>query len=491
MTVGVVALPLAMAFAIASGVPPERGLYTAIIAGFLISFLGGSRVQIGGPTGAFVVVVYSIVERHGYDGLVMATFIGAVLLIGMGLFRLGSWIKYIPHPLITGFTSGISLVIVSSQVKDFFGLAIESVPADFVAKWHTYFSAASTWSSPALLTGMGTLILVLLLRQFAPKAPWGVIAIVLATCVAYMADLSVETIQSRFGDLPRGLPLPGFHLNWDKFRDVIPDAITIAILAGIESLLSAVIADGMVGGRHKSNCELVAQGLANLGAICFGGIPATAAIARTATNVRTGAATPVAGMLHAIFLFLILFFFAPMVGYIPLPALAAVLMVVSWNMSEFTRFYHLLKAPRGDVAILLAAFFLTVFVDLTVAVEVGMILAAFLFMKQMGDLRQVVTPHSRDDAKGLTVYEMRGPLFFGVADRLKDIFQNFDKPPKVFVLKMRHVPILDATGIHALRELHTRCLRESTSLVLTDVQAEPAALLKEHGLGALIEGDKV
>jgi len=489
LTVGIVAVPLAMAFAIASGVDPERGLWTGIIAGFLISFLGGSRVQIGGPTGAFVVVVYSIVQRHGYDGLAMATLIAAVLLVLMGLFRLGSLIKYVPHPLTTGFTAGIAVVIFSSQMKDFFGLQIASVPADFLGKWNAYFHALSSWQGATLALAAGTLGLIFLVKRYLPSVPWGIFAIFAATAFCWAFPIPVDTISSRFGEMPRGLPMPTFDFAFSKFFTVFPDAVTIALLAGIESLLSAVIADGMTGGRHKSNCELVAQGIANFGSVIFGGIPATAAIARTATNIKTGAQTPMAGMIHAVSLFLIMYFFAPLVGKIPLAALASVLIVVCWNMSEVPHFIRLFKAPKGDVAILLTAFFLTVLVDLTVAVEVGMILAAFLFMKRMGEHEHVIVKEKGDPENGVAIFEVKGPLFFGVADRLKDAYQGLNAPPKIFILRMRHVPVLDATGMHALKELSRRCASENTKLVLWEVQAEPADLLRKFGLeGLMSEG---
>lgn len=486
-TVGIVALPLAIAFAIASGVPPERGLYTAIIAGFLISFLGGSRVQIGGPTGAFVVIVYSVVQRHGYEGLVLATFLAALMLIALGILRFGTLIKYIPFPLTTGFTTGIALIIFSSQIKDFFGLDLNAVPANFIEKWGAYFSAFPTWDPTTFGVALCSLLSILLLRRYYPKLPWGITAIVLATAVCWGFGLDVATIGSRFGELPRTLPSPSFHIDFTKIRDVFPDAITIALLAGIESLLSAVIADNMIGTRHKSNCELIAQGIANLGSIVFGGIPATGALARTATNVKTGAQTPVAGMIHAIVLFFCMLILAPLVGHIPLAALSAVLVVIAWNMSELHHFRSLLKAHKGDVAILLSAFFLTVFVDLTVAVEVGVILAAFLFMKRMSDRPHVISAHSKNLEQGIEVYELQGPFFFGVADQLKDVFQNLETVPKIFILRMKHVPVLDATGLHALKEFHRRCEQEKTKLILSEVQAEPALLLKKFGLEHLIE----
>ncbi len=490
VTVGLVALPLAMALAIASGVDPEKGLYTAIVGGFLVALFGGSRVQISGPTAAFVVVVYSIVQRHGYEGLVVATFLAGLMLIAMGLFRLGSLIKFIPTPLTTGFTTGIAVIVFSSQIKDFFGLQTGPVPAEFLAKWKVYFLAMPTCDPVTLAFGFGTLLFLMGLRRYVPSFPWAIGGIVAATLVAALFHLPLETINSRFGEIPRTLPAPSFSLEWSRVLDVFPDAITIALLSAIESLLCAVIADGMMGTRHKSNCELVAQGIGNLGSIAFGGIPVTAAIARTATNVKSGAQTPLAGMIHAATVFLVILLFAPLVGAIPLVAMAAVLIVVAWNMSHLPFFIHLLKAPKGDVVILLASFLLTVLVDITVAVEVGMILAAFLFMKRMSENQQLLSNAHRDTEKGIEVIEIRGPFFFGVADRLKDAFQNLPHRPKFFVLKMLHVPLLDATGLHALRELEQRCLKEEARLLLTEVQEEPAQLLHSFGLGHLIHKEK-
>lgn len=509
VTVGIIALPLAMAFAISSGVTPDRGLFTAIVAGFLISALGGSRGQIGGPTGAFVVIVYGIIQRTGYEGLAVSTLIAAVLLVLLGLFRLGSWIKYIPHPLVTGFTTGIALIIFSSQIKDFFGLNMGVPPAGFVEKWGAYFSVIHSIHLPTLALGMGTLAVILILRTFTPKVPWGIGAIVLATLVAYLFNLDVETIQSKFGQIPSQLPfphLPSLAIPANKLGEIFTDAITIAFLAAIESLLSAVIGDGMMGSRHKSNCELVGQGIANFGSILFGGIPATGAIARTAANIKSGAQTPMAGMIHAATLFLIILFLAPVVSQIPLAALAAVLIMVSWNMSEISHFIRLLKAPIGDTAILLTAFFLTVFVDITVAVLFGTILACFLFMKRMSDCSKTIsltklfkeTPSEffeKYDPDALThkvvpagveVYELQGPFFFAVADVLKDLLNNLEKAPKVFILRMRFVPFIDASGMHALKEFYHKCKRSHTTLLLSGVKGQTEVDLERFGLTALI-----
>jgi SulP family sulfate permease len=509
VTVGIIALPLAMAFAIASGTGPERGLFTAIVAGFLISALGGSRVQIGGPTGAFVVIVYDIVQRTGYEGLAVSTLIAAVLLVLLGLFRIGSWIKYVPHPLVTGFTTGIAVIIFSSQIKDFFGLNMGVPPAHFVAKWGAYWDAIGSTHLPTLFLGMGTLSLILAVRRFIPKIPWGIASIVIATLIAYWMDLPVETIQTKFGIIPRQLPipsLPSFHLSQTQFSEIFMDAVAIAFLGGIESLLSAVIGDGMMGSRHKSNCELVGQGIANFASILFGGIPATGAIARTAANVKTGAQTPMAGMIHAVTLFCIILFLAPVVSQIPLAALAAVLMMVAWNMSEIGHFVRLLKAPAGDIAILLTAFLLTIFVDITIAISFGMILASFFFMKRMSQLSKTVPltalfqePKSEFPEKGdpdaiankkvppgVEVYEIQGPFFFGAADILKDLLTNLERPPKVFILRMRHVPLIDASGMHALKEFYHKCHRSKTILLLSGVHGQTEKDLHKFGVTHLI-----
>jgi sulfate permease, SulP family len=507
VTVGIVALPLAMSFAIASGVEPEQGLFTAIIAGLLISMLGGSKVQIGGPTGAFVVIVFDIVQRVGYSGLALATLLAGGILVVMGLCRLGTLIKYIPYPLTTGFTTGIAVIIFSSQIKDFFGLKIVKEPAGFIQKWEAFIDARHSWDQTTFMVALGTLLFILLIRRFTPRIPWGIASIAIVTLVCFLFKVPVETIVSRFGEIPRTLPapsLPSLHFSWSLMQKIIPDAITIALLAGIESLLSAVVADGMIGAKHKSNTELFAQGIANIGSVFFGGIPATGAIARTATNVKTGAATPIAGMIHAVTLFLIMLLFAPIVSRIPLAALSAVLVMVAWNMSEIQHFKHLFKAPVGDVGILLTSFLLTVFVNLTVAVEVGMILAAFLFMKRMSDMSNVVSlsklfadenAQDMDDPdaiskknvpEGVEVYEINGPFFFGVADSLKDVLHNLEKPPKIFVLRMRKVPVIDATGMHALKEFYLKCKKDETQLILSGVRGATARAISKYGLVDII-----
>lgn len=513
LTVGVIALPLAMALAIASGVGPERGLYTAIVAGFLISALGGSRVQIGGPTGAFVVIVLDVVTRHGYDGLVLATLMAGVILIIMGVAKLGGAIKFIPYPVTTGFTSGIAVLIFSSQVKDFFGLPIQDVPGEFIEKWGTYLLTLGTANRVTLAMGVSALAIMVLLRKVAPRIPGALVAVVLGAGLTALLQLDVkygvETIGSKFGGIPRSLPAPSFPqfesfgALLDAMRELIPEATTIALLAGIESLLSAVVADGMIGGRHKSNCELVAQGVANIGSVIFGGIPATGAIARTAANVKSGGRTPLAGMIHAVALLAFMLLLAPYASAIPLTVLAAILMVVAWNMAEIDHFKSLFRAPRSDIAVLLTTFGLTVLADLTVAVGVGMVLAAMLFMKRMSEVTNVGVireefsdapadefpdlhePNAiarRDVPEGVEVYEINGPFFFGVADRLKDTLRELGRTPKVFILRMRRVPAVDATGMHALEEFYGKCRRQGTILLLSGVHAQPVFAMTRYGL---------
>ncbi len=498
VTVAIVALPLAMAFAIASGTTPDRGLVTAIVAGFLISALGGSRHQIGGPTGAFVVVVFGVIDQHGYDGLVVATLMAGIILVVAGFARLGTWIKYIPEPVITGFTAGIAVVIFSSQVKDLLGLQMGSVPAEFAPKWLAYFSHLDTiqWITAGIAAA--SLAMILLLRRFAPAVPGFLVAIVVAAVAAYALALPTETVGSRFGDIPRTLPAPAWPaMSWGLLRELVPSALTIAFLAGVESLLSAVVADGMTGRRHRSNCELVAQGVANSASALFGGMPATGAIARTVTNIRSGARTPIAGILHAVFVLLFMMLAAPLAAFIPLAALAAVLTIVAWNMSEIPRFRHLMKAPFGDRVILLLTFGLTVMVDLTVAIEVGVVLAAVLFMHRMSqavavekhtplvdeDQDDFVRGPTEDKRRGLPagveLFELRGPFFFGVAQSLTETLDELGRTPRGFVILMRDVPLIDATGVGALSTLIARSAKLGTRVVLVGAQPNVLRTLRE------------
>lgn len=504
LTVAIVALPLAMALAIASGTTPDKGLVTAVVAGFLISALGGSRVQIGGPTGAFVVVVFGVIAAHGYDGLVLATLMAGLILVAAGLFKLGSWIKYIPEPVVTGFTSGIAVIIAASQLKDLFGLDMAKVPAEFGPKLLALWDARASLSLPTLGLGVICLAAIAALRKYAPRAPGFLVVTAAAAGAAYVFNLPVETIGSRFGELPAGLPTP--HLpafSWAQAQAVLPSAFTIAFLAGVESLLSAVVADGMTGRRHRSNCELVAQGVANAASALFGGMPATGAIARTATNIRSGARSPVAGMLHAAFLLLAMAVGSRLMGYVPLAALAAVLLLVAWNMSERRKFASLLRSPMGDRAVLLVTFGLTVLVDLTVAIGVGVVLASMLFMHRMAEVTAVRTgeasflpeldiddfraPEGRETQRtglphGVEVFQFRGPLFFGAAASLTEVFEGMGRVPRVLILRLREAPMIDATGATLLIDFVERCEAAGTRVVLSSLQPQPARVLQDMGL---------
>jgi SulP family sulfate permease len=495
-----VALPLAIAFAIASGVTPDRGLWTAIVAGLLISALGGSRVQIGGPTGAFVVIVYAIVQKYGVDGLTVATLMAGVILVAMGLARFGSAIKFIPHPLVTGFTSAIAVIIFSGEVKDFLGLRMGTVPAPFLAKWGAYASALGTISPQAIAVSTTALAIILFWPRVSRRIPGPFVALIATTVGAYLMHLPVETIGSRFGQIAASVPHPHFpQLSLEQVTGLVGPAITIALLAAVESLLSAVVADGMIGGRHRSNMELVAQGIANIASPLFGGIPATGAIARTATNVKNGGRTPVAGIVHALTLLIITVAAGKWAGYIPMPTLAASLVVVAYHMSEWRSFLAELRSPKSDVAVLLTTFFLTVLVDLTVAIGVGMVLAAFLFIRRMSTVSNVSVMTSelqqglaadggeeelldrRSLPAGVEVYEINGPFFFGAAQSFKDAVSQVAGRPKVLILRMRSVPIMDSSGMHALLDVIERAGREGTVVILSGVHAQPLAALRNSG----------
>lgn len=511
LVVGIVAFPLALAFAIASGVSPERGLFTAIIAGFIISVLGGSRVQIGGPTGAFVVIVYGVVTKFGYDGLAIVTIFAGVILIILGLAKLGTLIKFIPYPVVTGFTSGIALIIFSSQIKDFFGLKMGPVPVDFMEKWVALAHYAPTFDPITSAVAVGTLAILLVWPSITHKIPAPFVAMIIATAAVQYFGLPVETIASRFGAVPTTLPMPSFpSVPAAGLGELIAPAFTIALLAAIESLLSAVVADGMLGTRHRSNMELVAQGVANIASPLFGGIPATGAIARTATNIRTGGRSPIAGITHAFTLLLILVFFGKWAGMIPLASLAAILVVVSYHMSEWRSFRGLLRAPRSDVAVLILTFGLTVLVDLTVAVQVGIVVASLLFMRRMAATTNVeaVTDELREQSEDIgeishyrkgvrilsrvsipdevEVYEVNGPFFFGAADKLRSILFEVAKPPRVFILRMRNVPTIDATGIHALEQVCMAFGRRGTAFVISEIQPGPRRAVIRAGMLKLI-----
>ena len=502
-TVAVVALPLAMALAIASGTTPEKGLHTAIIAGFLISALGGSRVQVGGPTAAFIPVVFVVIEKFGYGGLILCTLMAGVMLIAAGLLRLGALLRYMPQPVITGFTAGIAVSIFSSQVKDLFGLRIEHLPGEFIPKWQAYFAHIGTFNIASFALAAACVATMVAIRKYRPLWPVLLISVVAGSAAAFVLQLPVPTIASTFGAIPAALPqfeIPSIPVA--RFAELLPSAFTIAFLAGVESLLSAVVADGMIGGRHRSNCELIAQGVANCASALFGGLPATGAIARTATNVRAGARSPLAGMLHALFLLAFMLIAAPLMSFVPLAALAAVLLLVAWNMCEIEQFRHLLRGHWGDRLVLLMTFGLTVAFDLTVAIEVGVVLASFLFMHRMSevvsvesdnglldqeidDLRQPEVADQRERLPaGVAAFRIAGPWYFAVANRLDEVLDQLPVKPKVFILRMRQVPLIDASGAHALQQFVERCNRQGTAVILSGVQAEPHRMLLHEKLDA-------
>ncbi|MCW5941645.1 MAG: STAS domain-containing protein [Fimbriimonadaceae bacterium] len=492
LTVGLVALPLAMAFAISSGVLPQAGIYCAVIAGFLISALGGSTTQIGGPTGAFVVVVSGIVQKHGMDGLFMCTLMAGVLLVVLGLTGLGTAVKYIPRPVVIGFTNGIAVLIASTQIKDFLGLRIEKVPGEFLDRMRVVAENLGTFSTTTTLVGVATLATIVLCNRFLKKVPGTIVALLLGTGVAWALGLPVETIETRFGGIPQGLPqfaIPVFRP--ELILPLLSPALTVTMLGAIESLLSAVVADRMSGDKHNPNVELFAQGVANVMSPLFGGLPATGAIARTATNIRTGARTPVAGMIHALTLLAILLFAAPLAKHIPLSVLAAILFVVAYNMGEWGEIPEILKLSKSDKSVWLITFLLTVFADLTVAVEAGMILAALLYIQKVTVTTTVarVTPEyvedgrqhslqSNDIPEGLAIYRIHGPFLFGSTDKLSVIDDEFDALPKVVALRLRNMTAIDATGIQALEHLADKLHASGRHLVLCGMRDQPAKLME-------------
>jgi SulP family sulfate permease len=510
LTVGVVALPLAMAFSIAAGGTPAQGLYTAIAAGFFISFLSGSKYQIGGPTGAFVVIIFGIIARQGMAGLVMATIMAGIMLVIMGISGLGRFIKFIPYPVTTGFTTGIGLIIFSQQIKDFFGLGVRNSSPEFIRMWAGYFGAIGSLRPLTLAIGLGTVAVIVLVRRFIPRIPGAVAGVLAATLICHFLSLDTDTIGTRFGGIPQTLPVLSLPaVNWSLLRELLPDSFTIALLAAIESLLSAVVADGMTGDRHNANMELVAQGIGNIASGLFGGIPATGAIARTATNIKSGAAGPVAGMVHALTLLLFIVFLAPLASAIPLVSLSAVLIVVSWDMANLPRFIRILtKAPKSDALVLVATFVLTVLTDLTFAVEAGVVLAAFLFLRRMVEVAgikpgahsigaEIVYGHPEESARApaykgnVEVYEITGPFFFGVADTLQGVLSYVTKKPDAFILRMRDVPAIDSTGIAALESFLLQCRRRKTALLLSEVREQPRKALEKAGFIAEIGEDRV
>lgn len=495
-TVGIVALPLAMAFAIASGVKPEAGLFTAVIAGFIISALGGSRVQIGGPTGAFVVIVYGIIAKYGVTNLAICTIMAGIMLLAMGMTGLGRAIKFIPYPVTMGFTSGIAILIFSTQIKDFFGLAVDKVPAEFAEKVKILGGNFQTlqWATVALAV-TSLLIIVFWPKVWARRVPGSIIALLFGTALVMVFQIPVETIGSRFGGIPQGLPaLQVPDLSWHNIQNLFAPAVTIALLAAIESLLSAVVADGMIDDRHDSNQELMAQGIANIVCPFFGGIAATGAIARTATNVKNGGRTPIAGMVHAVTLLVILLAAAPLAKFIPLATLSAVLIVVAFNMGEWHHFARLRRWPKSDAAVFLTAFGLTVLVDLTVAVEVGMVLAAMLFIKQISETTQIIAVDESNDTEGahhslvgkeippgVLIFRVFGAFFFGAADKLETALARTEQEPRILILRMRKVVAMDATGLNALEDLYEKMHKRGRHLILSGPHTQPYITMENAG----------
>lgn len=498
--VAIIALPLSIALAIASGVGPEQGLYTAIIAGFFISFFGGSRVQIGGPTAAFVVIIYGIVASYGTDGLIVATILAGIILVIMGICRFGSLIKYIPYTITTGFTCGIAVTLFIGQLKDFFGMDIASVPSEFLDKVIVYAKNISTINLTATLIGLLAVVIMLLWTKVTDKIPGSLVAIVVTTAIAYFAKLPVNTIGSVYGKLNSAFP--SFHIpsiTMNLIQQMISPAFTIAVLAAIESLLSAVVSDGMIGDTHKSNAELIGQGLGNIFSGFFGGIPATGAIARTAANVRNGGRTPIAGIAHCITLTIILLVLMPLAALIPMTTLAAVLLVVAANMADWSSFFRLCKnAPKSDIIVLVATFFLTVFFDLGVAIEIGVVLAALLFMKRMAETADIkawkytdspdITPGEaeklREIPHSISVFEICGPMFFAAADQLLGI--NSDHRTKAVIIRMRSVPAIDASAMKCLHELAERAKKKNIHLIFSHVNEQPMKVMKKDGFYELI-----
>lgn len=499
IVVGIVALPLAIAFAVASGVSPDKGLITAVVAGFLVSVLGGSRVQIAGPTGAFIVIVFTILSQYGFDGLLISTILAGFLLIIFGLLRLGTLLKYFPHPLIVGFTSGIAVVIFSTQIKDALGMEISEVPAGFIAKWSTYFDNLSTVNFYAVAITVATMLLVIYAKRYIKKVPGSIIAIILGTAVVQIFNLPVSTIETFFGDIPNTFHFEIPKIDFDKLGYYFEPALTIALLGAIESLLSAVVSDGMIGANHRSNTELIGQGIANVVVPFFGGIPATGAIARTATNVKNGGRTPVAGIIHAITLLLIMLFFGRWVKLIPMACLAGILITVAYNMSEWRTFRSIMKGSVFDILVLLTTFFLTVLVDLTVAIEVGIVLSAILFMKRMADMGKSIPARIDSDVmedystlpKGIGIYEISGPLFFASAKEYCEVLKSVGFENKLIIIRMRHVPFVDATGLHNFKGA-LKILKDSeTKIVLSGVNDAVCEDLKKSGIHNMVGQENI
>ena len=502
--VGIVALPLSIAFAIASGVSPEKGIITAIIAGIIISVLGGSRVQIGGPTGAFIVIVYGIVQEFGVDGLTLATFMAGFIVIIMGILKLGNLLKFIPYSLIVGFTSGIALIIFSTQINTFFGFEIESLPSDFIEKWGVYFHNFNNINWYALAIAIGTVLISLFFNKVTKKIPGSIVAIFLATIIVLVFKLPVETIESNFGEIPNTLSAPSLpKFNYEMVKSLIQPAFAIALLGSIESLLSAVVSDSMIGAKHRSNIELIAQGVANIASSLFGGIPATGAIARSATNVKNGGRTPIAGIVHGLVLLAIMLLFAPYAKLIPLSCLAGILVVVAYHMSEWRQFVSILKGNKMDIIILLTTFFLTVVFDLVIAIEIGIILSSFMFMKRMSESVEVLNismdkntndkeemlfdEQFKDLPKEIMIYEINGPLFFGAARQFQETIINHDTDFKVLVIRMRYVPMIDATGFQSLKEIISSFKENGILIILSGISPDLRKHFRQNGIYDLVE----
>lgn len=511
--VGIVALPLAIAFGIASGVTPEKGIITAIVAGLVISLFGGSKVQIGGPTGAFIIIIYGIIQKYGFEGLTIATLMAGFFLVLFGLLRLGTIIKYIPYPIVVGFTSGIAVTIFTTQIKDLFGLTLPSNPSDFIEKWGVYLQNFNTIDPWCALIGVASVVVIAVTPRFSKKIPGSLIAIILMTIVALLLKnfagvLSIETIGDRFS-ISNELPAAQVpDMNWETIKSLVSPAITIAILGAIESLLSATVADGVIGDHHDSNTELVAQGLANIASPLFGGIPATGAIARTMTNINNGGKTHVAGIIHAVVLLLIFLFLMPLAKYIPMACLAGVLVVVSYGMCGWRSFLELMKNPKSDVTVLLITFFLTIIFDLTIAIEVGLIIACLLFMKRMSETTDVKAITEEIDLnqdaefstgnldhliipQGVEVYEINGPYFFGAGNKFEEIMASFGDRPKVRIIRMRKVPFVDSTGIHNLTNLCEMSKKEGIQIVLSGVREKVNGQLEHAGFYHLIGEENI
>ncbi|AMN36000.1 SulP family inorganic anion transporter [Clostridium perfringens] len=495
--VAIIALPLSIALGISSGVSPEKGLITAIIAGFIISLLGGSRVQIGGPTGAFVVIVFGIIQNHGVDGLIIATFMAGIILVLFGLLRFGSLIKYIPYPITVGFTSGIAVTLFSTQVKDFLGLSMTKTPSEFIPKWEAYISHMNTTNLYTLAIGLLALIILIFWPKINKKIPGSLIALIVTTLVVFIFNLPVATIGSQFGKISSNIPMPHIpNLNLNTLKALIGPAFTIALLGGIESLLSAVVSDGMIGDKHNSNAELIAQGIANMGSSLFGGIPATGAIARTAANVKNGGRTPISGIVHSITLLLIMLVFMPLAKFIPLTTLSAILIIVSYNMSEWRTFKAILKAPKSDIAILLTTFFLTVLFDLVIAIGIGMVVSMCLFMRRVATSIEVNELNENDCSdksnidtdmenlkvgENVLVYDIRGHLFFGAVDTFMNTMKEINDDAKVLVLRMRHTKTLDVTGYKQIKNIALSCKSRNMTLIISELQEQPKKVMRLMG----------